>query len=269
MMTEDTKTIAIVTNHRVASHISSRDDEPSRNSTTDSASSREDMRSHCSAQEIIVLNVGGHEFTTMRGTLTKSPVMSNILVDKNSIINNRKDGKGRYFLDRDGRLFSYILQYLRTGVLKFPDMLLDCDMLRLEAEFFSLDDLSNKLTEYCKRLRLQKDNHDIVKINVGGRIFVTTRRTMITYPNSLLARIFNGNQPNEYWYNGDIFFDRNPDLFSHILQFLRNKTLNYSCTSPESKDFLHNLLCEARFFKLQDLIGICMSLIRYCDRGGE
>ena len=213
--------------------------------------------------EVVTLNVGGFEYSTLRRTLLKVPLFSQLFQNESLAI---KDNKGRYFIDRDGRLFSYILQYLRTGVAVMPETIVDMDMLRIELDFYKLEDFGRKLTEHIKRLRAQKDNHDIVRLNVGGRSFVTTRRTMIVYPNSLLARIFNGNQPNEYFCNGEVFFDRDPEMFSHVLQFLRNKTLSYSCTSMQSKDFLHNLLCEARFFKLEDLIGICMSLIRYCDQ---
>lgn len=220
--------------------------------------------------DVMILNVGGYEYTSLRRTLTRvqNSVLASMISNNESLI---KDSKGRYFLDRDGRLFSYVLQYLRTGVPFFPESYLDCEMLRLEAEFYKIDDLTRKLVEQCKRLAIQKDERDIVKVNVGGRTFVTTRKTMIVYPNSLLGRIFTGNQPNDFWFKGEVFFDRDPDLFVYVVQFLRNRTFNYSCTSMESKDFLHNLLCEARFFKLQELISICMSLIRYCDqaRGGN
>ena len=216
--------------------------------------------------DIVVLNIGGYEYTTLRRTLTKitDSVLSNMISNNNDT--TIKDASGRYFIDRDGRLFSYILQYLRTGVPLIPETYLDSELLRVEVDYFKLEDLSKKLWEHCKRLNMQKDDGDVVKVNVGGRTFVTTRKTLIVYPNSLLGRIYTGNQPNDFWHNGQVFFDRDPDLFSHVLQFLRNKTLNYSCTSMESKDFLHNLLCEARFFKLQELISICMSLIRYCDQ---
>ena len=215
--------------------------------------------------DIFVLNIGGYEYTSLRRTLTKIP--NSVLTSTfSNDVNLAKDSKGRYFIDRDGRLFSYILQYLRTGATFLPETLLDCEMLRVETDFYKLDDLTRKLTERCKRLSTPKETPNIVQVNVGGRTFVTTRATMIVYPNSLLGRIFTGNQPNEHWYKSEVFFDRDPELFGHVLQFLRNKTFNYSCTSIESKDFLHNLLCEARFFKLQELIGICMSLIRYCDQ---
>ena len=110
------------------------------------------------------------------------------------------------------------------------------------------------------------DDADIVTINVGGREFVTTRKTVTCYPNSLLGRIFKGYQHNELRLHKHHFFDRDPELFVHVLQFLRNERLYYSGTSKESRDFLHNLLCEARFFKLQELVSNCMSLLRYCDQ---
>lgn len=107
---------------------------------------------------------------------------------------------------------------------------------------------------------------EIVKVNVGGKIFVTTQKTLTAYPNSMIGRIFSGNQTSEHRYQGNYFFDRDPDLFVHVLQFLRNKHFQFSGTSKESQDFLRNLLCEARFFKLEELVSTCFSLLRYCGQ---
>lgn len=64
----------------------------------------------------------------------------------------------------------------------------------------------------------------IIKLNVGGRVFTTLKSTLTKYPNTLLGKIFN----NEETYVKHImlkdayFFDRNPDLFIHILEFYRS-----------------------------------------------
>ncbi len=49
---------------------------------------------------------------------------------------------------------------------------------------------------------------DIVKLNVGGRLFVTTRTTLTTFPHSMLAGMFRGDLPAGATFEGGIFIDR-------------------------------------------------------------
>ena len=52
---------------------------------------------------------------------------------------------------------------------------------------------------------------DTVKINVGGKVFVTTRRTINRYPDTRLGSITkNETCGNE---NQDIYFDKNIVIF--------------------------------------------------------
>lgn len=64
-----------------------------------------------------------------------------------------RDSKGRFFLDRDGFLFRYILDYLRDLNLVLPDYFPEKKRLQREAEFF-------QLRELCKRLspKMSKDD---------------------------------------------------------------------------------------------------------------
>eukprot|EP01128_Nolandella_sp_AFSM9_P001418 TRINITY_DN11554_c0_g1_i1.p1 TRINITY_DN11554_c0_g1~~TRINITY_DN11554_c0_g1_i1.p1 ORF type:complete len:271 (+),score=33.19 TRINITY_DN11554_c0_g1_i1:70-813(+) len=54
--------------------------------------------------------------------------------------------EGHYFLDRDPKLFAYLLQYLRDGKISAPR---DEDLrerVRLEADYFGLESLANSLS---------------------------------------------------------------------------------------------------------------------------
>lgn len=64
---------------------------------------------------------------------------------------------------------------------------------------------------------------EIIYFNVGGKIFATYKSTINTFPNSLLSRmILKENEMVTYDKNGYIFIDRNPELFSVILDIYRN-----------------------------------------------
>ena len=74
---------------------------------------------HVHFSSTILLNVGGHRFTTSLQTLTKDP---------NSMLAAMFSGKfemepsedGAFFIDRDGTHFRFILNYLRNGKLTLP-----------------------------------------------------------------------------------------------------------------------------------------------------
>eukprot|EP00730_Choanoeca_flexa_P019302 TRINITY_DN9422_c0_g1_i1.p1 TRINITY_DN9422_c0_g1~~TRINITY_DN9422_c0_g1_i1.p1 ORF type:complete len:573 (+),score=120.47 TRINITY_DN9422_c0_g1_i1:162-1880(+) len=62
---------------------------------------------------------------------------------------------------------------------------------------------------------------EVVRINVGGRIFTTTRATLCRVPGSYLARIFTGKAEAIHDSAGMVFVDRNPGQFERILDALR------------------------------------------------
>ena len=75
---------------------------------------------HAHFSSTILLNVGGHRFTTSLQTITKDP---------NSMLAAMFSGKfemkpcedGAFFIDRDGTHFRFILNYLRNGKLTLPE----------------------------------------------------------------------------------------------------------------------------------------------------
>ncbi|UJR32777.1 hypothetical protein I4U23_020237 [Adineta vaga] len=64
---------------------------------------------------------------------------------------------------------------------------------------------------------------DVIQLNVGGELIMTTRSTLTCISNSTLAIMFNGRWENELSRDkhGNIFFDFNPILFHHLLEQLR------------------------------------------------
>uniref|UniRef100_A0AAZ3PEA7 BTB domain-containing protein n=1 Tax=Oncorhynchus tshawytscha TaxID=74940 RepID=A0AAZ3PEA7_ONCTS len=94
-----------------------------------------------SFSDIIELNVGGQVYVTRHATLVSVPnsLLWTMFAQK-SPTELPKDSKGRYFFDRDGFLFRYILDYLRERDIK-------------EAEFFQLHELAQRL-----RPAVSKDN---------------------------------------------------------------------------------------------------------------
>ena len=88
---------------------------------------------------IVKLNVGGSFFDTSRTTLTsqKDSMLDAMFSGRHNV---DKDDTGRYFLDRDGRTFEYVLAYLRSPHTFTLEGLSAREVvsLRAECEYFQL-----------------------------------------------------------------------------------------------------------------------------------
>lgn len=81
---------------------------------------------------------------------------------------------------------------------------------------------------------------DIVELNVGGRIFTTTKSTLVA--SSYFEVMFSGKmQPGARDKEGRIFIDRNPDKFYWVLEWLRCD--QQELPSDFSRKALKNELC--------------------------
>ena len=95
---------------------------------------------------------------------------------------------------------------------------------------------------------------DWIKLNVGGQIFQTTRTTLISDPESMLARMFSQDEqilaPAQSE-DGAYLMDRSPDYFKPILNYLRCRELFLDANiNPEG------VLAEAKYYGLKDIIAI-------------
>nr|XP_020832290.1 BTB/POZ domain-containing protein KCTD12-like isoform X4 [Phascolarctos cinereus] len=92
--------------------------------------------------EIIELNVGGQVYITRYPTLVS--VQGSLLWEmfsRKNPLSLSHDNKGRFFVDRDGFLFRYVLDYMRDHQLVLPDHFPERSRLKREAEYFKLPDL--------------------------------------------------------------------------------------------------------------------------------
>ncbi|CAF1151737.1 unnamed protein product [Adineta steineri] len=85
-----------------------------------------------------------------------------------------------------------------------------------------------------ERARQIVSPNELIRLNIGGKIIITRRETLLKVPGSLLAKTFDGTHQNDLRRNpdGSYFLDYNPDLFSHLLDQLRmlktNETILFS-----------------------------------------
>jgi hypothetical protein len=113
---------------------------------------------------IVELNVGGVFYSTSVATLTSEPGSKLAkMFDSSKLMKDEeltlKDSKGKYFIDRDGVLFRYILDYLRNKKLVLPENFQETKRLVIEADFYELPSLVSSLRVTTVALPEVKSNH--------------------------------------------------------------------------------------------------------------
>jgi len=131
--------------------------------------------------EIITLNVGGKEYQTTKETLCKDPesMLSVMFSGSHSLL---KDSQNRYFIDRDGELFSYILNYLRNQELLVPlENLFLVESLIREAEYFQISSLVLELKTLKESFTRISITYKELLILVNTKRFVQAPSVNLSY----------------------------------------------------------------------------------------
>ncbi|XP_041954887.1 BTB/POZ domain-containing protein KCTD6 isoform X2 [Alosa pseudoharengus] len=197
------------------------------------------------------LNVGGHLYTTTMSTLQRYPDSMLGGMFRGDLPTTR-DAQGNYFIDRDGTLFRYILNFLRTSELILPVNFREMDLLRKEADFYQIEPLIQALNDPRPLYSLDTYEQMIkpVTLNVGGHLYTTTLSTLQRFPDSMLGAMFRGDLPTTRDVQGNYFIDRDGTLFRFILNFLRTSEL----TRPVDFTEMDLLRKEADFYQIEPLI---------------
>ena len=90
---------------------------------------------------------------------------------------------------------------------------------------------------------------DLVKLDVGGIKFSTTRSTLLSAKQSLFEAILNDSEFSGN--NNELFFDRSPEYFVHILNYLRTGEINYALFKKAQKK---ELLEEAKYYQIVPIV---------------
>lgn len=134
--------------------------------------SSDDNRS--SLQDPVTLNVGGEIFTTTLDTLTRcrDSMLGSMFT---GLIPVLRDNRGNVFIDRDGKAFRYILNYLRSGFLDLPDRFSELSLLRREADFFQIRPLLEAIHHHEATLPLSVRGGPLaamLMVNVESKVHV-------------------------------------------------------------------------------------------------
>ena len=134
-------------------------------------------------ERVIVLDVGGTRYHTTLHTLRSLPetFLGRMFNEENeSLLQPQPDGS--YFIDRDGKLFRWVLHAHRTGDVLYPNFDLEGILLEQEYIFFGLCS-SAKIQEEVARRETEKQTEESAynnqKISVVIRMLNYTQRARV------------------------------------------------------------------------------------------
>ena len=90
----------------------------------------------------------------------------------------------------------------------------------------------------------------IINLNVGGTVFATTRETLDAAGESFFSGLISDKFKAERDHNNHIFIDRDPKLFSTVLNFLRSQCTHLAVEKC-NRAKLQTLYAEAQFYAVR------------------
>lgn len=88
---------------------------------------------------------------------------------------------------------------------------------------------------------------DKVVIDCGGKKFTTSKTTLLKAKHSIFEAIV---QDPDFDLTKELFFDRSPEYFTHIFEYIRSGSINYKLFNKQEK---LKLLEEARYYQVLDI----------------
>ena len=106
-----------------------------------------------------------------------------------------QDGGGSFFIDRDGKLFRFILNFLRNDKLTLPDNFAEVEQLKEEVDFYQIAPMMKALAEF-ENAREQAT--EIRERAEAGNVIAIWRSSISSHPGELKNGHFQ--KPFLSWY---------------------------------------------------------------------
>ena len=134
--------------------------------------------------------------------------------------------KQHYFIDRDGKLFRHILNYMRTSRLTLPENFDEFDSLIDEAKFYELNVLIKEIENLLQKKRKINSCDCTNNSQNGNNLLATIANNKIQNKNhkqAVIRSIFNNNTSSNDNENSELYNDSNTKSLSFILIGMINK----------------------------------------------
>lgn len=133
--------------------------------------------------DIVQLNVGGTRYSTTRQTLEAmgDNLLSRLLTTQVGVT---RDSVGAFFIDRNGRLFEHVLDFLRTGrLVTGPDRAATLE----ELAYFAIDGAQSEVSDDSLRELLVSNENSLLR-----KYEETTQMVVRTVLEELHGRVSSG-----------------------------------------------------------------------------
>lgn len=93
---------------------------------------------------------------------------------------------------------------------------------------YKINQLNEEVRSIQQKLRdlnhfvITNNNNDPIVLDVGGKEIVVDRKTLTSVEGSMLSAHFSGNIPLKKTNENKVFIDRDPDVFTHMINYLRS-----------------------------------------------
>jgi len=166
----------------------------------------------------VKLNVGGSLFYTTLGTLTKraDSMLRAMFSGRMEVLT---DSEGWVLIDRSGKHFGQVLNYLRDGTIPMPEEKLELKELLIEAKFYCLLELTSEVEEALKR----KGDGVEPKCQVPLVTSLKEEKTLIAESDKPVIKLVCNRYNNKYSYtsHSDDNLLKNLELFDKLsLRFI-------------------------------------------------
>lgn len=225
--------------------------------------------------QVINLNVGGVPYAVTRRVLIKDSksrlyewFKTTNAVDEQLTAPLPIDSRGAHFVDRDGILFRYVLDYLRNDRLMLPDNFDEHKRLISEAQYYKLSNLVDLLVSGIAAASLttvaqgEKTNvADAARTQPCGYITVGYQGTFSFGPQGLPAADVNFRKINRILVSGRVSLCR--EVFGETLNEGRDPDRGHSNDRYTARFYLKHNVLEQAFDMLAEanfkLAGSCAS----------
>jgi len=137
------------------------------------------------------------------------------------------------FVESEYKSFFDSIQSFQSQIQKL-DTVVHKDIHTIELEKERAEQFLNEE----RIINFSKDQ--LILLNVGGKYFTTYHKTLTNYP-SLLKAMFSGRIELYPLEDGSYFIDRDPDLFSYVLSYLRHGEVIWPTDTKKIKEVIEEL----------------------------
>ena len=128
------------------------------------------------------------------------------------------------------------------------------DQLELKRQREEFEQEKQEWIRNCSKLSSDLVSEDKIRLDIGGQVFVTSLDTLTKIPGSLFDSMFSGRWSTKVDSDGSFFIDRDPTVFSFLLNFLREYPNIFMRRSHLSDVQVQLLRRDADFYRIIPLL---------------